>query len=208
MFDPAGPAEPQTLPPPPEFLAGSPSTSSRHHELLLRLRYSRSGPSSGLGGRGTIVRCVFPPAKPSLSLPCACSNPWGGGDALHYEADPAAAKPAHGTKRPAAEPSRGSPPSQRRRPASAPSPPKPGRQWGPWAPACVPAGSERFRVEGREYCYGAGGDAEGGRTRVRAVLRDGTLGPCVGRLLPPPRRRQTFQGGCEQAGVRRKAGCR
>jgi len=125
------------------------------------------------------------PNPPPEALSCACSNPWGGGDALHYEADPAAAKPAHGTKRPATEPSRGSPPSQRRRPATAPSPPKPGRQWGPWAPACVPAGSERFRVEGREYCYGAGGDAEGGRTRVRAVLRDGTLGPCVGSYCPP-----------------------
>lgn len=74
------------------------------------------------------------------------------------------------------------PASQRRRtvPDSPPPnpPPLPGCTWQEWAPPLASAaGVDQFTLEGRRYCYRR---SKGSRSRVRAVLSDGSIGPAVG----------------------------
>ena len=110
-------------------------------------------------------------------------NPFGSGAPLHYDA---------GSKRPAprgSENSNGPPTgtgraSQRRRTATVPDtppanpPPPPGHTWQKWRPPlALNAATKHFTLEGRRYCYNP---SSGRKSRIWAVLGDGSVGPAVG----------------------------
>lgn len=123
------------------------------------------------------------------SQPVAVIHPFGDGAPLHYDAG--TALPSTASKRPADSSSKcgdsgcdaDGPESQRRRiqvPTAPPSnsPPPPGSTWRKWCPPVASSAAlHQFTLEGRRYCYRS--DA-GDKSRIWAILSDGSVGPPVG----------------------------
>lgn len=117
-----------------------------------------------------------------------CRGLWGATEPLVYERKAAVTRAAvdsdEGDSNRKAQRRRTAEPGQRPpRP-----PPAPGQPWPAWTTQAVgSANTNKFRYDGRDYaCSSRGEDGAGGhgKTCVRAILVDGSLGPVVGSRLP------------------------